>query len=109
MRGPENEIYSFIIAPIANGRQTGSPAEIVYSAALRGGVTIATKGLSCVSPETRRLNMRFRNCFIGALALASCLSAQVTSRLTGSVIDPSGSVVPGAVVEVYLPGGANPL
>jgi hypothetical protein len=53
--------------------------------------------------------MPFRNCFIGALALASCLSAQVTSRLTGSIVDPSGSVVPNAVVEVFMPGGTKPL
>ena len=44
-----------------------------------------------------------------ALALASCASAQVTARLTGSVLDPSGAVVPSAVVEVYLPGGSKPL
>ena len=53
--------------------------------------------------------MQFRNCLIGSIALAGCLSAQVTSRLTGSVIDPTGAVVPGATVEVFLPGGAKPL
>jgi len=53
--------------------------------------------------------MRFPHCLIGALAFASCLSAQVTARLTGSVIDPSGSSVPNAQVEVFMPGGAKPL
>ena len=53
--------------------------------------------------------MRFQKCLIGVLALANCLSAQITSRLTGAVVDPTGSAVPAAVVEVYLPGGTKPL
>src|SRR5437899_13049501 len=53
--------------------------------------------------------MRFRACLIGVLAFAGCLSAQVSSRLTGSVTDPTGAAVPSAVVEVYLPGGVKPL
>jgi hypothetical protein len=52
--------------------------------------------------------MRLRSVLF-ALAFAGCLSAQVTSRLTGSVVDQTGSSVPGATVEVYLPGGAKPL
>jgi hypothetical protein len=51
----------------------------------------------------------FQNCLIGALVFASCLFAQITSRLTGAIVDPTGASVPGAVVEVYLPGGAKPL
>jgi hypothetical protein len=51
--------------------------------------------------------MKFRFCLIASLV--TCLSAQVTSRLTGSVVDPSGSAIPAALVEVYLPGGAKPL
>ena len=53
--------------------------------------------------------MRFRAYVIGVLAFAGCLSAQVTSRLTGSVTDPTGAAVPSAMVEVYLPGGVKPL
>ena len=53
--------------------------------------------------------MRFRHFIVAALALAGCLFAQVTARLTGSVTDPSGAVVPGAMVEVYLPGGEKPV
>jgi hypothetical protein len=53
--------------------------------------------------------MRIYRYAVLALALAGCLSAQVTARLTGSVIDQSGSAVPAAVVDVYLPGGAKPL
>jgi carboxypeptidase family protein len=53
--------------------------------------------------------MKFQKCLIGVLVFASCLSAQITSRLTGAVVDPTGASVPAAVVEVYLPGGAKPL
>jgi hypothetical protein len=35
--------------------------------------------------------------------------AQIASRLTGSVQDPSGAAVPAATVDVYLPGGAKPV
>src|SRR5262245_56619436 len=37
------------------------------------------------------------------------LFGQATSRLSGSVIDPSGLSVPGASVEIFLPGGSSPL
>jgi hypothetical protein len=37
------------------------------------------------------------------------LYAQVTSRLTGSVVDPSGAAVAGAVVDVLQPGGTKPV
>lgn len=42
--------------------------------------------------------------------LAACsLVAQDTGRLSGSVLDPTGSAVPGARVELYLPGGQSPV
>ena len=41
--------------------------------------------------------------------LASISHAQVSSRLTGAIHDPSGAAVPGATVEVFLPGGARPI
>ncbi|MCS6951914.1 MAG: TonB-dependent receptor [Bryobacterales bacterium] len=46
-----------------------------------------------------------------AAVVAVCvpLSAQDTGRLSGSVIDPTGSAVPGAKVELYLAGGASPV
>jgi hypothetical protein len=40
---------------------------------------------------------------------ASCLLAQSTGRITGSVVDSSGSAVPGASVKVLLPGGSQPV
>src|SRR5438067_32134 len=51
--------------------------------------------------------MRICRYVLVALAFAGMLSAQVTSRLTGSVIDQTGAAVPGATVDVYLPGGAK--
>ncbi len=44
-----------------------------------------------------------------AVALAICvpLAAQDTGRVSGSVVDPTGSAVPGAKVELYLAGGAS--
>ena len=36
-------------------------------------------------------------------------AAQVTGVITGSVVDSTGAVVPGATVNVYLAGGAKPI
>jgi outer membrane receptor protein involved in Fe transport len=50
-----------------------------------------------------------------ALTLLSCvlavatLMAQDTGRLSGSVVDPSGSAIPAAKVELYLAGGQSPV
>src|SRR5579883_2838099 len=59
----------------------------------------------------REVSMRFRFAAVLSLAmgLTSLSFAQVTARLTGSVVDPSGAPVPAAAVEVYLPGGAKPI
>ncbi len=43
------------------------------------------------------------------LGFYSLASAQVTGRLTGSVYDPSGAVVPKAAVSLLLHGGRRPL
>lgn len=37
------------------------------------------------------------------------LPAQVTGRLTGSVLDSSGAAVPGATIDLLLPGGKRPV
>lgn len=51
--------------------------------------------------------------WLGLLAalfvLAVGLSAQVAGRLSGSVVDQSGAPVPGATVNVFVPGGKEPL
>src|SRR5436305_3189169 len=54
---------------------------------------------------------RLRICFILAvfLVFATSLNAQLTGRLTGSVVDPSGAAIPNASVGLYLPGGASAL
>jgi hypothetical protein len=53
---------------------------------------------------------RFTAGALTAFALLASLShAQVASRLSGSVTDPTGATIPAAVVDVYLPGGAKPV
>jgi hypothetical protein len=53
--------------------------------------------------------MRVYGYLLAGLIAAVCAYSQVTSRLTGSVTDPTGAAVPAAIVEVYLSGGAKPL
>jgi len=50
--------------------------------------------------------MRWLLFFIGSFSL---LRAQDTGRITGSVLDPSGAVVPKAAVSVFLHEGSNPV
>ncbi len=42
------------------------------------------------------------------LLLAPLAAAQVTGRISGSVVDPTGAVIPGAAVELYLNGSGTP-
>jgi len=47
---------------------------------------------------------------LGALfLLAGLCPAQVTARLSGSIVDPTGLAVPAATVDIFLPGGARPI
>jgi len=55
------------------------------------------------------MNVRVLVLVIVMLALAIWLPAQTTSRLSGSVVDPSGAAVPSATVDLLLPGGTKPL
>ena len=52
-------------------------------------------------------------CFGGLLLLAGlavlAADAQVSGRVTGSVVDASGAATPSAVVSLYLSGGLRPL
>src|SRR5581483_2251969 len=43
------------------------------------------------------------------LLSGTSIFAQVAGSLTGRVVDPSGAAVPGASVDVLLPGGKTPL
>src|SRR5262249_55465543 len=47
--------------------------------------------------------------FVIVFFMAWQVSGQVTSRLTGTVVDQTGSAVPAAVVDIYLPEGAKPI
>ena len=46
--------------------------------------------------------------FLGLLPILP-VSAQFSGRVTGAVVDGSGSAVPGATVDLYLTGGQKPL
>ena len=46
---------------------------------------------------------------VASLFLAASANAQMSGRISGSVIDASGAAVGGAEVELYLAGGQKPL
>jgi hypothetical protein len=48
-----------------------------------------------------------RNSGLLLFLAASCVFAQSTGRISGSVVDGSGAAVPGASVKIFLPGGAQ--
>ena len=45
----------------------------------------------------------------GMCVAAVVLQAQTTSRLSGSVVDPTSAAVPSAKVDLFYPGGTSPL
>jgi hypothetical protein len=47
--------------------------------------------------------------FLAALFAVAGLNAQVAGRLSGSVVDQSGASIPGATVNVFVPGGKEPV
>ncbi len=55
--------------------------------------------------------MNFRTTGLAAVLAVFCigLTAQTTSRLSGTVTDPSGAAVPAATVQVLLPGATAPV
>ena len=54
---------------------------------------------------------RFRLLNVIALLLlvAIGLNAQVAGRISGTIVDQTGAVIPGATVNVYVPGGKEPV
>lgn len=52
--------------------------------------------------------MRFAKVVL-AFVIAGCVYAQVAGRLTGSVSDGTGAVLPGAAIDVFLAGGHKPV
>lgn len=55
------------------------------------------------------MNFRLHTLLVLALACISSLYGQVTGRITGTVTDASGASIPGATVELLLPGGQTAL
>src|SRR5438309_5477505 len=54
-------------------------------------------------------HLRVLLCLLGAMCAAVGLNAQVAGRLSGSVVDQTGAAIPGATVNVYVPGGKEPV
>src|SRR5690348_1827379 len=50
-----------------------------------------------------------KSLFVAALLATATLTAQVASRITGSVVDASGAAVADATVNVYVHGGNAPI
>src|ERR1035441_486709 len=55
------------------------------------------------------IRFRFVLLFAAVLLAAASLNAQVASSVTGTVVDPSGAAVPGAMVSLQLTGGGSSL
>src|SRR5436190_22595164 len=52
---------------------------------------------------------RMHVALLALVLMGSAASAQVAGRLSGSVVDQTGAAVPGASVNVYIPGGKEPV
>ena len=46
---------------------------------------------------------------LASVFLGTCAHAQMSGRISGSVVDTSGAAVGGADVELFLAGGQKPL
>jgi hypothetical protein len=55
------------------------------------------------------MNFRLHALLVCALAFTTSLFAQASGRISGTVTDASGSSIPGASIELFLPGGSTPL
>src|SRR5664279_1092213 len=55
------------------------------------------------------LRLRIVVFLCAALFVAAGLHAQVAGRLSGSVVDQTGASIPGAAVNIYVPGGKEPV
>uniref|UniRef100_Q020V2 TonB-dependent transporter Oar-like beta-barrel domain-containing protein n=1 Tax=Solibacter usitatus (strain Ellin6076) TaxID=234267 RepID=Q020V2_SOLUE len=47
--------------------------------------------------------------FLAALFAVTGLNAQVAGRLSGSIVDQTGAAIPGATVNLFIPGGKEPV
>src|SRR5260370_28127055 len=55
------------------------------------------------------LRLRIVLCLFAALFAAAALNAQVAGRLSGRVVDQTGASIPGATVNIFVPGGKEPV
>ncbi len=55
------------------------------------------------------LRTRILVVFLAALFAVTGLNAQVAGRLSGSVVDQTGASIPGATVNLFIPGGKEPV
>ena len=55
------------------------------------------------------LRLRMFLCLFAAMFAAAALNAQVAGRLSGSVVDQTGASIPGATVNIFVPGGQEPV
>ena len=55
------------------------------------------------------LSSRVLSVFAVFLLAAMAVDAQVAGRLSGRVVDPSGAAIPAATVNVFVPGGKEPV
>jgi hypothetical protein len=67
-------------------------------------VLIQQKGLETMI-QYRRWMLRIAACLLAFFPVY----AQVAGRLSGTVVDQSGAAIPGAMVNVYVPGGKQPV
>jgi hypothetical protein len=56
-----------------------------------------------------RIQLRFVKIWIFLLAVTIPAYAQVSGRVTGTVLDPFGGTIPSALVSLVMPGGGAPL
>lgn len=55
------------------------------------------------------MRARFGLLLLAFFSFASVLPAQITSRISGSVVDQTGAAIPNAAVDLLLPGGDRPV
>ncbi len=55
------------------------------------------------------MNSRLLSLLVSAFLCSTAIFAQSSGRISGVVTDASGASIPGATIELFLPGGATPV